>query len=191
MGLDALALLEIASIAVGYRALDLLVKESPVRVVEANLVEPGKFLILFGGGVAEVEAAMRVGRAAAGPLLLDEVLLPGVDPRIWGGVSGVPFAGGVDTIGIIEGSAVATVIDACDRSLKNAGVTLAGLRISRALGGKAFYVVEGEQYDVEAAIEVGVACLSARDRLVRAELIPRPHPDFLAHLLRPPPFGSA
>ena len=78
-----------------------------------------------------------------------------------------------------------------DRSIKEADVALLGLRITPGLGGKGFYVVDGQQYDVEAAIEAGCAILSARGKLLRAERIARPHPDFLAHLLRPAPFGGS
>ena len=189
--LDALALLELDSIARGYRVLDALVKESPVTVVNANVVEPGKFLILFGGGVAEVDAAWAVGVDTAGDTLVDKVFLPGVHPRIWTALAGETTRGAIDTIGVIEAGSVAGVIEAADRSLKDAAVTLLGLRISPGLGGKGYYVVDGQQYDVEAAIEAGSAVLDARGKLVRAERIARPHPDFLAHLLRPAPFGGA
>jgi microcompartment protein CcmL/EutN len=189
--LDALALLELDSIARGYRVLDALVKESPVTVVNANVVEPGKFLILFGGGVAEVDAAWAVGVDTAADTLVDKVFLPGVHPRIWTALAGETTRGAIDTIGVIEAGSVAGVIEAADRSLKDAAVTLLGLRISPGLGGKGYYVVDGQQYDVEAAIEAGSAVLDARGKLVRAERIARPHLDFLAHLLRPAPFGGA
>lgn len=186
--MDSLALLEIASIARGYRVLDALVKESPVRVIEANHVEPGKYLILFGGGVAEVEAAHLVGKDVAGDTLVDEVLLAGVDPRIWAALAGARRSGEFDTVGIVEGTSIARVLYATERSLKNAAVALTGLRIDRALGGRAYYVVDGNQPDVDAAIEAGVEALG--ERLVRAERIARPHPDFLVHVLRPAPFGT-
>ncbi len=188
--MDALALLELSSVARGYRTLDALVKESPVSIVEANLIEPGRFLILYGGGVAEVDAAHAVGRQVAAECLVDEVLLPGVDPRVWTGIAGVFDTGEFDTVGVIEGSSIAAVLEACDRAIKNASVSLTGLRVERGLGGKGFFVVDGEQFDVEAAVEVAVAVLTARSRLVRAEVIARPHPDFLVHVLRPAPFGA-
>jgi microcompartment protein CcmL/EutN len=187
---DALALLELDSIARGYRALDALVKESPVEVIEANLVEPGKFLILTGGGVAEIESAHRVGREVAAESLLDEVLLPWVDPRVWWGLGGGTAAGEVDTVGIVEGRSVAGVIEAGDRSLKAADVQLLGLRVTPALGGKAFYVLGGRQHDVEAGVAAGVEVLTGRQKLVRAETIARPHPDFLAMVLRAAPFRA-
>ena len=54
---DALGLVELGSLARGYRALDALTKRSPVTVLEANLVEPGKFLLLFCGGVDKASRA--------------------------------------------------------------------------------------------------------------------------------------
>ena len=188
--LDALALLEIGSVARAMRALDALVKEAPVTVVEANLVEPGKVLILYGGGVAEVASAHRVGREVAGEDLLDEVMIPLVEPRVWSGIAGRQSVGDPDTVGVIEGRSVASVILACDRCLKMAQVGLCGLRLSPALGGKGFFVIHGKQHDVDAALQIGADALQERDRLVRAERIGRPHPEFLAFLLRPAPFGA-
>lgn len=187
--MDALGLLELDSIARGYRVLDVMVKESPITVVQANLVEPGKYLILFGGGVAEVESSFKVGLETGADAVLDRVLLPGVEPRIWSALAGATVRSEVDTIGVIEATSVAAVIEAADRSIKEADVALLGLRITPGLGGKGFYVVDGQQYDVEAAIEAGCAILNGRGKLLRAERIARPHSEFLAHLLRPAPFG--
>jgi len=57
MSSDAIALLELQGVAAGYASLDIMVKHSPIQIIEANLIEPGKFLILYTGGVAEVEEA--------------------------------------------------------------------------------------------------------------------------------------
>lgn len=187
---DALAMLELDSIARGYRALDALVKESPVTIVQANLVEPGRFLILFGGGVAEVESSHRVGIEIGAECVRDTVLLPFVRPEIWSAIGGAHRTGAFDTVGIVEGSSVAAILASCDQALKMADVGLCGLRLSPALGGKAYYVIEGMQHDVEAAIEAGVAVLTARERLVKAETVARPHPEFLSWVLTPAPFGA-
>lgn len=186
--LDALALLEIRSIARGMRVLDALVKEAPITVVETNLVEPGKLLVLFGGGVAEVDSSFRVGKELSAEDLLDSVMIPFVDPRIWTGIAGTHAVGEPDTVGVVEGLSVAGVIEACDQSLKMADVQLCGLRLSPALGGKGYYVLHGLQHDVDEALQVGASVLDAR--LVRVERIGRPHPEFLQWLLRPAPFGA-
>lgn len=189
--MDALALLELDSIARGYRVLDVMVKESPITIVQANLVEPGKFLILVGGGVAEVDAAWKVGLESADDTVIDKVLLPGVHPRIWTAIAGERIERDPDTLGVIEGASIAGIIEAADRSVKDAAVTLLGLRVAPGLGGKGYYVVEGEQYDVEASIEAGTEILKGRGKFLRAERIARPHRDWLGHLLRPAPFGGS
>ncbi|MFZ5478107.1 MAG: BMC domain-containing protein [Myxococcota bacterium] len=188
--MDALALLELDSIARGYRTLDAMVKESPVTVVEANLVEPGRFLILFGGGVAEVETAYARGLEVAGEDVRDKVLLWGVHPRVWECIAGKERCGEPDAIGIVEASSVAGTIAAGDASVKSADVELCALRFTPGLGGKGYYVVNGLQHDVEAAVAAGTESLTARGRLVRAEVVPRAHREFLAHVLRRAPFGA-
>jgi len=95
--MDALALLELDSIARGWRALDAMVKESPITVVEANLVEPGKFLILYGGGVAEVEEAHRKGLTIGADAVIDQVLLPHAHARTWACLRGAESFHDVDS----------------------------------------------------------------------------------------------
>ena len=73
---DALALLAFDSVATGLSALDVLVKEAPVTVLEANLVEPGRFLILFVGGVAEAEASHETEAEAEAKSFLYQAYLP-------------------------------------------------------------------------------------------------------------------
>ena len=83
---------------------------------------------------------------------------------------------------------VAGTLEAADRSLKDAQVQLAGVRVAIGLGGRAYYVVSGEHNDVEAALDAGQAILEARGTLHRVECITRPHDEMVPWLLRKPPF---
>jgi len=181
MGADALALVELNSIARGYRVVDALVKKAPVTVLEANLVEPGMYLVLFAGGVAEVEISHVEALEVAGDALVHEELL--------GGLKGQISCTDPDTLGVVEGLRVSSTLEACDRALKDAQVSLAGMRITPGLGGKAFFVVHGTHHDVEAALDTASGILNDRGTLVRSELIARPHKDFLSLVLRPAPFS--
>ena len=80
--LPAIALIELSSIAAGTYAADEMVKRSPVELLHAGTVQPGKYLILIGGGTAEVEESYREGMQAAPAEILDEVFLPQVHPRV-------------------------------------------------------------------------------------------------------------
>ncbi len=188
---DALALLEVDAVASGLRTLDAMVKRAPVHVLEANLVEPGRFLILFDGGVAEVEEAFAAGIEQAGNAVVGQMMLPYAHPDLLTGVRGHEVHAGADdydTLGVVEATGVAALLEACDRALKEAMVSLTGLRVTGGLGGRAFFVVHGEQHDVEAAIEAGQQVLEGHKRLHRVECIARPHPDMVSWLLRPAPF---
>ena len=185
--MDALALLELDSIARGWRVLDAMVKESPITVVEANLVEPGKFLILFGGGVSEVESAHAKGLAVGADAVLDQVLLPHAHPRVWACLRGHETFHDIDCAAIVEGRSIARTILSADTAVKAADVRLCALRVTPALGGRAYYVLTGAQSDVEAAVELALPKLDGA--LHRAEIVPNAHPEFLAFALRRAPFG--
>lgn len=186
---DALALVELDSVASGLRALDVLVKEAPVEVLEANLVEPGKFLILFAGGVAEVDSSHRIVVTEYSSAVLSSLQLPLVHEAIIEGLRGMENRQSIDTLGVVEGTNVAATLEACDRSLKDADVTLCGVRVAIGLGGRAYYVVSGTQSDVDASVDAGRAVLEKRESLHRTEVIARPHNEMLPWLLRPAPFG--
>jgi microcompartment protein CcmL/EutN len=189
---DALALLEFESVAGGLRALDALVKRAPVTVLEANLVEPGRFLVMFCGGVAEVDESYTEAREVAEGQVLDQMFLPYAHPILLAGLRGqddLRSADELDTLGVIEGGRVACTLEACDRALKDAGVALTGIRVAGGLGGRAYFLVHGAQHDVEAAIEVSTEVLEAAGHLHRVECIPRPHEEMVAWLLRPAPFS--
>jgi len=185
---DALALLELDSVASGLAAVDTLVKRAPVEVLEANLVEPGRFLILIAGGVAEVEESVGAVAGDHSAALQATMLLPMVHAGLLAGLHGAEHTEAPDTIGVVEGTDVAGTLAAADRSLKDADVVLAGVRLSIGLGGRAYYVVSGAQNNVEAALDVGRAILEERGTLHRIECIPRPHREMVPWLLRPPPF---
>jgi microcompartment protein CcmL/EutN len=186
---DALGLVELDSIARGYKVVDALVKKAPVTVLEANLVEPGKFLILFVGPVAEVKEAFAEAVEVAQDSCLDRLLLPLVHPDVLRGLAGEVDRTSPDTVGVVEGRAVSSTLVACDRALKEANVALAGLRITPALGGKAYFVLKGLQHDIEAGLEAAESVLSEAGQLIRVECIPAPHPDFVAMVLRAAPFN--
>jgi len=188
----ALALLELDSIALGLRALDVLVKRAPVEVFEANLVEPGRYLILFGGGVAEVQESHQAASDVAAESVVDSMLLPHAHPALLAGLRGqqqLGSADALDTLGVVEGTHISTTLWAADQALKEAYVTLTGVRVAGGLGGRAYFLVHGAQHDVEAALEAAEAVLEPAGRLHRIECIARPHDEMVGWLLRPTPFA--
>ena len=188
MTTEALSLLELDGVAAGLAAVDVMVKQAEIEVIEANLVEPGTFVVLTGGGVAEVEESHRRALDAFGPSVSSDLFLPMAHPALMNGLRGGERREALETIGIVEGTDIASTLQSADRALKNARVTLVGIRVAVGLGGRAYYLLAGPHHDVEAAIDAARAVLDSRGRLHRTECIARPHPEMIAWLLRPAPF---
>lgn len=182
----ALGLVETSSIARGLVVADAMVKKAPVTLVLARPVSPGKHLALVGGDVADVEEAMQAGVATAAHTLVDRLMLAQVAPEVLAalGRAGVEPAPD-DAVGIIETFAVAAALLAADAACKAAVVRLAELRLADGLGGKAYFVLTGDQADVEAGLSAAEAAI-APGLLLARELIARPHADLLG-ALRPAP----
>ena len=60
---------------------------------------------------------------------------------------------------------------------KAAGIRLIELRLAKGLGGKAFFTMTGEVFEVEAAMDAALRVVGAGGNLVRSVVIPRPHED--------------
>ncbi|MFH1681425.1 MAG: BMC domain-containing protein [Candidatus Eisenbacteria bacterium] len=172
--MEALALLEIDSIAVGFKTADAVVKRARVDLLESRPLDPGKYLVLFRGDVASVESAYERGADAAGEHLVDRVFLPAVHetivPLLRGEAPDVP----IDAIGVIETAAVASIVRAADAAAKAAPVRLLRVHLARRTGGKGYLVLTGDLPDVEAAVSAGAAEARRENKLVAEIVIPSP-----------------
>jgi microcompartment protein CcmL/EutN len=178
----ALGVVEIGSVARGIVVADAMVKKAPVELVFAHAVSSGKFVVLVTGAVADVEEAMAAAIETAAAALVDRLTLPQVADGVIAALARhAPSVKGVDAVGIFETFSVASAIVAADAACKAAAVDVVELRLADGLGGKAYFVVAGEQADVEAALFASEHVTATGMKLGR-EIIPRPHEDLLRHL---------
>lgn len=178
----ALLLLEFGSIAVGIEVGDAMVKRAPLLTLHAGTVHPGKYLVLAGGEVADVEEAWLAAKALARQAEIDAVFLPEVDPRVVSALTGARAPGPGEALGVIETRTVASTIQAADTAVKSAAVELLEILLADGLGGKAYALFGGVLSDVEAAVEGGVAGLRDPSLLVASVVIPRLHEEMRANL---------
>lgn len=172
----AIALVELESIARGMIVADALVKRAPVTIDLAEAVTPGKYLLLFHGGVAEVEESFRAAQEAARSTLLDKLFLPQAADGLVAALEGREDTAWEESIGIVELHTVASTLLAADTALKRAEVRLMKLALARGIGGKGYFTLTGELHMVQAALE-GAAAAVEPHLLLTTELIERPHPD--------------
>ncbi|MDF1500273.1 MAG: BMC domain-containing protein [Anaerolineales bacterium] len=178
----ALALLEFSSIASGINAADAMVKRAPIDVIKTGTVQPGKYLVLIGGQVADVEESLSAGRETGAADALDYVYLPQVHPQVVEAIGGGRIPEAEDALGIIETTTVAAAIHSADAGLKGADVRLLEIRLADGLGGKGIVFFSGLVHDVEAALDIGTGVLDKPGTLVRRVLIPQLHREMWENL---------
>ncbi len=173
MTAPALALLEFHSIAAGIEAGDAMVKRAPVERILAGTIQPGHFLVLVTGEVADVTEAVDAGLLVAAEFVRDRLLLPNVHPGVVAALRGERATADAESLGIVETATAAAGILAADAGLKGAEVRLNQLRLGDGLGGKGLALFGGSVSDVEAAVAIGGDVVS--DQVIRRAVIARLH----------------
>ena len=179
----AIGCLESSSIARGIEAADAMLKAARVRLLACNPVCPGKYVVLVGGLVAEVQAAVRAGETVAADTLTDAIVIPNVHPQVLEAFSAATAFEKVEALGMIETFSIPSAVLAGDQAVKSARVDLLEIRLARALGGKAYVLFTGEVAAVQAALEAGAKAGGQNGLLLGTTLIPSPHPDLVQKLL--------
>jgi microcompartment protein CcmL/EutN len=185
----ALGLLELESIAAGIEAGDAMAKRAPIEVIRAGTVHPGKYLVLVGGAVADVEEALEAGREVGGLWVRDEVFLPNIHPDVVAGTRGTRSEAEDEALGIIETATIPAILKAADAGLKGAQVRLLELRLADDLGGKGYLLFDGVVSEVEAAVAIGVAAI-AEARGLHSRIIARLHDEMADNLATDPRFAA-
>jgi len=167
---------ELSSIGVGLKVQDVMLKAAAVQVLIARTICSGKYFIVIGGLVGEVQTAVRAGAEGAGEALIDQLVIPNVHESVFRamGQSVVLEADEVEAIGIVETFSGTSVIAAADAAAKAARVTLFRIHIAMALGGKGFCLMAGTVADCRAGVQAGAEEARQRGLLVSEVVIPRP-----------------
>jgi microcompartment protein CcmL/EutN len=185
----AIVLLEFDSIAVGIEVGDAMAKRAPLASLHTGTVQPGKYLVLAGGEVADVEEAQAAGLEVGRRSLVDQIFLPDVHTDVVEAITGERRISDGGAVGVIETRSVAATIAAADAAVKGSLVTLLDIRMADGLGGKGYLLLGGEVSDVEAGVDIGVSRLTRPDELVGSVVIPQMHDEMYANLRGQQRFG--
>ena len=172
---EAIGLIETVSIAIGISVTDAMAKTADIEVLESTAICPGKYMILITGDVSSVEASLQRGMEIGGDVVVDTLFIPHVHPQVFPAILGATEVENVRALGVIETFTVASSILAADAAAKAAGVTLLEIRLAKGLGGKGFFTMTGEIFEVEASMDAALTVAKKGGNLVRSVVIPRPH----------------
>lgn len=176
----AIGFLELSSIARGIEATDAMMKMADVELLMTTIVPRGKYLVMIGGRVADVEQSMRAGRETAGSTVVDDFTIQNAHPQLAAAIRGRVKVAELGAIGIIETREVASAIYAGDAAVKAAAVTLIEAR--NQPGAKGLVVLTGDVGAVRAAVAAGVATIKKDGMLIAEVVIPRAHEALLKSL---------
>ncbi len=179
----AIGVVETLSIPLGILAGDQMLKTADVRLLSAQTVCAGKYIVVVAGEVAAVRSAASAGVESAAHGLVDSLVIPNVDPRVIRAMQGACDIGQVQAVGVVETFSLACAIQVADAAVKAAAVELIEVRLGRGLGGKSFVILTGEVAAVRAAIDAGEHAENTEGLVVSSVVIPSPHPDMVRALM--------
>lgn len=178
----AIGIIELSSIAAGYATQDAMQKAADVTPFIARTICSGKFLIIVGGTVSAVAAALDAGKAQGAGFLIESLNIPNIDPQVFNALSGSVQLKDLQhrSLGIVETFSATPIIEAADAAVKAADVILFRVHVSMAIGGKGFMLVNGDTSAVQAAVDAAVEAVRLSGMLVNREVIPSASPELFS-----------
>ncbi|MCX7876338.1 MAG: BMC domain-containing protein [Melioribacteraceae bacterium] len=183
MEMNSLGLIELTSIAAGMQAADIMLKTSNVQLIVSRTICSGKYMVLIGGEVAEVQAAVDRAAQQIDFAVIDTFVIPNVHKDIFPALSGHSNIEMLEALGIIESFSVASLIEGADAAVKAANVKIIEIRLAMALGGKAFCTLTGEVAAVTSAVDSGAKLIADKGLLVNKVVIPQPRQELLSEMI--------
>ena len=177
--------IELSSIGIGYRVEDVMLKAASVDLLIARTICSGKYLIVVGGSVSDVEAAVQAGLAIADEAIIDHLVIPNVHESVFPAL-GQSVSLGADhsgALGVVETFSGTSILAAADAATKAARVTLFRIHVAMALGGKGLLLMTGTVADVRAGVQAAAEQARKRGLLVSEVVIPRPGRELFAEYL--------
>ncbi len=170
----ALAMAEFTTVSTGIKAADMMIKTAEVSVIEAEVVCPGKYIILIEGDLSAVRAAVDTVKTMFPEKLIDSFVLGNPHESIFPAIYGTTVVEDKRALGVLETYSAASIILAADIVAKTAIVDLIELRIARGMCGKSYMLLTGEVAAVESAIARAKAEIAEGTMFLDSSVIANP-----------------
>ena len=170
----AIGITEFSSIAAGLSGLDHIVKNNNVAILKAEMICPGRYLVICGGTHAAVEESMAQVRSGFADTLINDRVIGNLSEGIICGLDNKGDVTGAGAVGIVETTDVVTAIYAADEAIKTASVILVGLRMANGIGGKGLVAIAGGVADVSVALDRAARFCEWRQTLIGRSFITNP-----------------
>ena len=179
----AIGMVEYATVSTGVQAADTLVKTAEVEIIEAQVVCPGKYIVIISGELSALKASVDACKMRYGEKLVDSFVLGNVDDGVFPAMYATVDVENPRALGVMETYSGASAIVAADAAAKTADVTLVELRIARGMCGKSYLFLTGEVAAVSAAIENANAAAGDKGMFLDSSVIARPDKQLCKQIL--------
>ncbi len=170
----AIAMVEFMTVASGVTAADLMAKTAEIEVIEAQVVCPGKYIILITGDLSAVKAAVDAAKASNPDRLVDSFVLGNPHESIFPAIYGATEIENPKALGIVETYSAASMVAAADAAAKTSVVQLVEIRLAKGMCGKSYMFLTGDVAAVAAAVEKAKSDIGDRGMLLDTSVIANP-----------------
>ena len=179
---NAIGMIELSSIALGFEVQDAMLKASNVQLLLARTICSGKYAVIVGGDVSDVKSSIETGLATAKDALIDHIVIPNAHESLFPALANTVTLNPEDrdAMGIVEAFTVSSILEAADAAAKAAQVKVFRIHVAMAIGGKGFLMLTGDVSSVRAAVEAAAEVPKSRGVLVAQTVIPAPSPELFS-----------
>ena len=170
----AIGMVEYLTVSTGIQAADMIVKTAKVDIIEAHIVCPGKYIVMFSGDLSAVKASIEASKNSYGVKLVDSFLLGNPHESIFPAIYGGAEIKDKRALGTLETFSAASIIVAADEAAKTSDVQLIEIRIARGMCGKSYLMLTGDIAAVEAAIKKASSVVGESGMLLDSSIIANP-----------------
>jgi microcompartment protein CcmL/EutN len=176
---------ELSSVAIGYEVQDRMLDAAAIEILIARTICSGKYLIVVGGSVSDVKAALSAALQAPEEAVIDHLVIPNVHESVFPamGQSIVLQPEEIEALGVVETFSGVSIIAAADAAAKAARVKLFRIHVAMALGGKGFCLMTGTVADCRAGVSAAAAEGRRRGLLVAEVVIPAPNRELFSEYI--------
>ena len=179
----AIGMIEYTTVSTGIQAADTLVKTAEVEIIEAQVVCPGKYIVIISGELSAIMASVDACKMKYGDKLIDSFVLGNVHEGVFPAIYATVDVEKPRALGVLETFSGASAIVAADAAAKTANVTLIELRIARGMCGKSYLLLTGEVAAVTAAIENATTAAGDKGMFLDSSIIANPDPKLWEKIL--------
>ncbi len=180
---NAIGMVEYTTVSTGIQAADTLVKTAAVEIIEAQVVCPGKYIVIISGELSAVRASIDAAKIQYGEKLVDSFVLGNVHEGVFPAIYATTQVENPRAMGVVETFSGASAIVAADAAAKTANVTLVELRLCRGMCGKSYLIMTGEVAAVQAAVDNAKAASGDKGMLLDYSITPNPDPKLWEKIL--------